>query len=215
MSFRIFKSSSVIFYTYDDILLRLYVEVARNGEFKRLIKAGRATNEQCLAAWEEIVKRQEKETGSHHYTAFLQLIKGYAAHLSDHTLIRACLIHLMIAPIDWEVLQTLRSKGYNIDTSTQEKKIESIQAGLRRCENLVTKATMKKKELERMFESKGKGNEQGGFEQILANLNFALGFNVDESITLARYNEYQKILKAKQKATEEANGRNKQRGSYK
>lgn len=221
MFFRNSKSSSGILYTYEDILLKLYIEVARTGDFTKLIKSGKCGDDECLLAWEQIVKKQEKITGSNQYNSVLQLMKGYASLLNDHSVIRACLIHIMngamlnadALPLDWEVLQVLKSKGYTIRTSQRSETLEDIKNGLRRNENLITKATMNKKALEKMFKDRqDKQEEQKGFEEILANLNFALGFNVDENITLSRYNEYQKILIARAKAEEKnklkGNGRN-------
>jgi len=208
--FRIFKSSSVIFFTYDDILLRQYLEVIKSGDFTKLIKEGNATEIECLEAWENIVKKQEKATGSNRFDTFLSLLKGYALLINDHTVIRACLIHLMNGPVDWEVLKTLNDKGYEVKINEYGYAIyESIQAGLHRCENLVTKATMKQKELQRMFPEKKDKAEAQSFETVMAHLIAALEFNVDENITLARYNEYQNILRERQKAIEKANSKGK------
>lgn len=188
----------------------MYIEVAGSGDFKRLIKQGKATDSECLEAWESIVKKQEKENGVNTYGSFLQLLKGYASLLNDHTVIRACLLHLMFAPVDWEVMQTLNSKGYSIEVDERGRaEYKSLQAGLRRCENLITKATMKHKELERMFQGREKGEAQS-FESIMAALNFAWPNTVPDDITLKKYNEYQKILKANQKKAEE-HGRDKRK----
>jgi len=204
MFFRNSKSSSGILYTYDDILLRLYLDVARSGDFSKLVKEGKASDQECLNAWEAIVRKQEKVTGSNQYSSVLQLMKGYAILINDHTVIRACLVKTLLFPTDWEIVQTLRAKGYEIDWLN---KVEWIQNAIRRNENLITKATMKQKELQRMFQTKETKTDPKGFEEIIAILNFALGFNVDESITLARYNEYQKILNKRQKEVEEANNK--------
>jgi hypothetical protein len=174
------------------------------------VKEGKASEVECLEAWENLVRKQEKETGSNQFNTFLSLLKGYASLLNDHTVIRACLIHLMFAPVDWEVIQTLSKKGYEIDTTDRNSVVQSCQAGLQRCENLVTKATMKQKELQRMFHGREQKGEAQSFESVMAHLIAAMGFHINEDLTLARYNEYQKILKAKQKAIEE-NGRNKRK----
>lgn len=211
MFFRKSKSSSATFFTYEDILLKLYIDLTGTGNFSQLIKSGQASDQECLNAWEQIVRKQEKVTGSNQYNSVLQLLKGYASLMNDHTVIRACLVYLKNGPIDWEIIKLLKSKGYSIDTTNRATVLESVRTSLQRNENLVTKATMKKKELERMFQTKAEASERRGFEEILANLNFALGFTVDENITLARYNEYQKILKARAKAAEEAKSKNKNR----
>lgn len=206
MFFRNSESSSVIFFTYDDILLRHYLEIISSGDFTKLIKKGKASESECLEAWELIVKKQEKETGSNQFNTFLSLLKGYASLLNDHTVIRACLLHLMHGPVDWEVLKILNDKGYEIKINENGYAIyDSVKLGLSRCENLITKATMKQKELQRMFQGVESKRDTHSFESVMAHLIAALGFNVDENITLARYNEYQKILKERQKAMEKAN----------
>lgn len=200
------KHSSLSFYEYEDIPLKIYLAIIKTGDFTKLVKEGECDSGQYLEAWERIVKKQAKETGSNQYNSLLQLLKGYALIVNDHTLIRACLVLLTIGKPNEEYIAILKSKGYNIDVNNYRA---SLEASFRKCENLVTKAVMKKKELERMFEGKESEGETKGFEEVLANLNFALGFTVEDTITLARYNEYQKILKAKQKTIKEAHGRNK------
>jgi len=96
------EKMSVNFWKYEDILLKLYIEVARTGDFSRLVKEGHSDDQQCLIAWEEIVKKQEKVSGSNQYNSVLQLMKGYAILVNDHTVIRACLIHVILCPLDRE-----------------------------------------------------------------------------------------------------------------
>lgn len=203
----------------------MYLEVARSGDFKKLIKSGSADDAKCLEAWEDIVRRQEKETGTNQYNSLLALNKGYLTYLNDHTNIRASLILVWLSNrqeidsrtgeliwvncFDWDTLLYLKNKGYAVDTTNYESVIESIKINLHRCENLITRAVSKRKELEKLLKGKEESGGVKGFEEVLAHLNFSLGFNVDENITLARYNEYQKILRARQKAEE--NGRDKRK----
>lgn len=196
---------SATFYTYDDIRLKLYIDIAKTGEFTKLVKIGKSGNDECLEAWEEIVKKHQTESGSQQYNAFFRLSKGYLMHLNDHATIRACLILVGLNNLflDWEYLKILSDKGYKIDTSTPEKVLESVTLNLHRCENLITKAITKKNEIDLMLKQRESSGDGPTFEQMLANLNYALGFNVNEDLTLSRYNEYQKILKAKQKSIEQ------------
>lgn len=203
MFYPTYKSSSGILFTYDDILLRTYLEIVYTGEFRKLIKSGNVSDQQCLTAWEELVKRQGKASGTNQYSSYIQLLKGYAKLVNDHTVIRACLVYLMFAPIRWDIIETLKLYNYPVEIKEGQIVVESLKAKLRAVENLITKAEMKRKEIERLFKNTDDKKEKKGFEEILAGLNFALGFNVDENITLARYNEYQKILKARQKQIEE------------
>jgi hypothetical protein len=210
MFYRTYKNSSVVFYTYDDLLLRLYFEIAKSGEFTKLVISGNASIEQCLEAWELIIKKQQQITGNNQYNAFFRLNKGYLINLNDYTLIRACLILTGINNLfpDYEYIQILKEKGYPIDLSSPESIVNSVNVGLQKCEKLITKATTKRKEIELLIKQ-SETSEEIGFEQVIANLNYQLGFNIDDNLTLARYNEYQKIIKAKQKATENAHVRNR------
>jgi|SRR5690242_19183927 len=204
------KTLSGTLFGYDDITLKLYIEIAKTGDFLKLVKEGEVSPETCLEAWETLIKRQEKETGTNQYNAFFQLLKGYSILMNDHTTIRATLIivaltrHYTVWDEVKEHYEYLNRKGYKIDTSSPEAIMDSVTAGLHKCENLVTKAVMKEKELQRMFEARGEGRSQG-FEEVMAHLNFALGFTVPDTIKLSAYNEYQKILKARERAQEEAN----------
>lgn len=175
------------------------MHIANSGDLEKLRIKGRVSDNELMIAWESIVKANEKENGTNRMSAYMQLMKAYALLVNDHTVIRACLVHLYYYPIHWEYLEFLNKKGYTVDI---DNKYESIKALLRRCDNLVTKYTMKRNEIDKLM---GDGKEKAkpvGFEELIANLHFALGFPVDENITLSRYNEYNKILKARVKAQE-------------
>jgi hypothetical protein len=102
--------------------------------------------------------------------------------------------------IDWEYIKLLKDKGYAVDTSTPERILETVKYQLQICEKLITKATSKRKELEMIIKCGEESKGEVSFESMIANLNYALGFNVNEDITLSRFNEYQKIITAKNKA---------------
>lgn len=78
---------------------------------------------------------------------------------------------------------------------------ESVNAGLQMCNNLITKAVMKKNDIERLM---GQRKGSHSFSDIIVNLNMNIGFPVDENIKLSMYNAYNKSLKAKQKAQEDS-----------
>lgn len=197
-------SSSVNLYTYENILLKTYIAIADKGDLSLLIISGIPTNMRCLEAWENIIKTNERETGGNTFGSYFQLLKGYALLINDHVLIRSCLIHCAISPLKWEYLETLKDKGYTIDFNNIG---ESVNAGLQRCNNLITKAVMKKNEIERIMSARKSSSHS--FSEILVNLNMNVGFPVDENIKLSMYNAYNKSLKARQKAEEDRNNRKK------
>jgi len=71
---------------------------------------------------------------------------------------------------------------------------DSLTNALTRSNNLVTRIEMKTKEMERFAKIEGFGKKVT-YEELMANLNTALGFCVQDNITLAAFNEYQRILK--------------------
>ncbi len=191
-------------YTYETIPLRLFMEIAEDGNLKRLIIKGKLNKEELMLAFEDIIRRNGEVNGSFQYLTFFQLLKSYAKFIAEYTVVKALLIKLAFV-IDYKSIQEVRSRGYAIDLTNTAKYAESLTAGLRKVGNLITKATMKRKEIERLNVEKEKSES---FESILANISFALGFEVKETITLAGYNEYQRILKARVAAQQKAHGRN-------
>jgi len=224
-SWATFKSSTAILWGYDDITLKLYIDISKTGEVTKLVKKGRIDSEKCLDAWEELIKRQEKEIGTNNFGAYFSLHKAYLNYANDHEVIRATLVLVglstrqaynsegklvwinLIRPND---LVWLRSKGHNIDLTSYDTVLSSVMACIHKNENLITKAVSKRKELEKMLEGKGDGKPLE-FVDIMAQLNFAWPNPVSDDITLATYNSYQKILKARLKAQEQEHARRNNR----
>lgn len=187
-------------YDYDTIPLKVYIQIASTGKLELLlIKGENKTLEVYTEQWESIVKRNSDTTGTFDYDEYFQLLKSYALLMVDYTLSKALLISLSFN-IDYEKLQKVRSLGYRIDTSNTLTYTTSLTNALRKCENLNTKLVAKRKEIDLLFKDAVKNKT--GFEEIIANLNYQLGFNVNEDITLARFNEYKKILNRKRKQNE-------------
>jgi len=203
----------------------LYIDIANSGDVTKLVKSGQIDTEKCLEAWEELIKRQEKETGSNHLGSYISLLKAYLIYCNDHEVIRATLILVgysneqrfakdgslvWINLIDWKHIIWLKSKGHVIDMTSYESMMESVKAGIHKNENLVTKAVSKRKELEKMLEGKG-DSKPLEFVDVMAQLNFAWPNPVSDDISLAGYNSYQKILKARLKAQEQEHARRNNR----
>jgi len=112
---------------------------------------------------------------------------------------------LMIAiKVDEVIINDLRFRGYKISTDNDKKYLESINAGLRRVTNLSTKIGLANSQMEEII-AMAKSVKRKSADELLAEVSAGLGFAVDDNVTLARFNEYSKIVAEKNKNT---NGRN-------
>lgn len=101
--------------------------------------------------------------------------------------------------VDNPIIEFLKESGYHIDTSNQEKFEQSIKKALAKSDNLNSKLKMQLNQINNFNEgllTKRKEYEQnsGMLEERLANLSYELGFSEKDDITLAKYNEYVKII---------------------
>lgn len=172
------------------------MEIAATGRMDRLVISGKATADECLQAWEEIIRLNSRALGDYQYDSYFQLLKGYALLIAEYTIVKSSFISLALE-IEWERIVEVRKRGYVVDTSNNEMYCKSIVAGLRRVDNLITKATMKRNELEKEFGGNGKLVQPVTYQAVLASLNVSLGFCVNENLTLSAFNEYKKIIKEK------------------
>lgn len=200
------QSITAVLYTYETILLRTFITITQTGEYSRLVIFGSATIERLAEAWESIVRANSKENGDRNYDSYFQLFKSYTQLVASYTVIKASLLNLCYV-IDYELVSDLRKRGYKIDLANSISFARSIEAALCKVSNLVTKAVMKKKEMESMVLTTSQVRAPG-FEEIMANLNTGLGFEVKDDLTLSRYNEYKKILKSKVDNLRKQNVRN-------
>jgi len=181
------------YWAYETISLKLYLEIAGSGNIGRLHKKGKPDAE-CEKIWEDIVKQNQKANGSYEFDIYFFSTQDYALLLNDYIFIKAALMKLSLE-VDRDLVKVLAGKGYRISLENSEEYAKTLLACLRRSENLITKTVMKHNELAEF--SKARSGAKTSFEEVMANLSFGLGFTVPDSITLARYNEYRKILKAK------------------
>jgi hypothetical protein len=172
------------------------MEIAGTGNVKLLVVTGSPDSFVCLQRWEEIVKENAEQNNNQDYDSYFQGLKLYSTLQAEYVLAKALLTYLCFS-IDYEHITHLRKLGYKIDTTNTESFTVSLSNGLRKADNLKTKIETKMKELQLLFKGDGNGKPET-FEQVLAHLNAGLGFNVNEDITLSRFNEYKKILKQRQ-----------------
>lgn len=218
------QSKAVELYGYDDISLKLFLEIASTGAFERLVKKGKSSLEGCLEQWEKIIVRNSEENASFQYQSYMSLLEGYSLLLAQHTTVKLLLLKASIQ-VDQSVIQELNERGFKINvspTESQWKEIEAIQDkdvrflverkyrslayatslenATRKSNVLVTKINMKHSELEKQRTDK-KGGEES-FVDVIAGLEVALGDgrNIPDDITLAKYNALKKLAKKKSQA---------------
>lgn len=188
------KISSTSFYHHENIPLKLYLEIAGSNEYQRLVISGKATDHECLQAWERIIQKNYEVNGGFDYLNYKDTLQAYGRLVAEYNLIRCYLIKLVFM-VDNDYIAFLSERGYKIKTTNSIEYAESINACLIRSENLITRITMKANELkEYIKESSG---EVTTFEGIMAGLSMALGFEVKDDITLLRFNEYKKLINKK------------------
>lgn len=181
-------------FKYDDIPLKTYLDVVESGDFNLIVTGGQVDREGLVKAWEKIVEDNSKATGIVSYGTYKTLLISYAKLIADYNIVKAQLVKLMYV-VDDPSITELGKKGYKIDTSSTLRYTESITAALHRSDNIITRIQVKQKDLERFIKSSESGRKVT-YEELMANLNSSIGF-AEGGVTLARYNEYQRILKRK------------------
>lgn len=197
------------FYTYENIPLKLYIEIINTGNYQ-LVSNGSRDIEKCFDAWENIVKENAKHSNSSEFDSRLHVIKTYARLLTDYiTVVSNC--NSLLFFVDIKMIEELKSLGYNINTSTSEAYTKSIEACIRKSANIISKMKMKENEM-KSFVLIDKSNVS--FSELVANLSFGLGslninIPIGQDITLSMYNEYKKLIKKRVETIKESrNGRN-------
>lgn len=195
------KDTSVTYYIYEDIKLKTYYDIANTGNVVLIQKTGIVDLEGCAEAWETLVRRNCEVTMNRRYYSYKDTIKEQAELVFEYTAVKAMLTKLAVR-VDMEYIKFLNIKGYRIYTGGEdisaerkwEKYAESLERASRRADNLVTKLKMSQNELKDLTDSNADGQSLGS---ALASLSVHLGFQLNDQITLAEYNEYTKIVKQK------------------
>lgn len=198
------------FFDYNNIALKLFIEVAETADYMQLIMYGRGTIDECFEQWEKIIQENSKVNGSAEYRSYYDNLNHYNKLLADFLVIRVDLTESFFV-IDNVIIDRLASKGYKIMLTSFSDYVRSLNAALNKSNNIVTKIEMRYKAIVKAGEQSKGSNKQVTFEVLMANLTTALGFTVDDSLTLSRYNEYNKIIKRKN--VESRNNKAKSYGS--
>ena len=201
LSRKVYKPTSATFYGYDDVLLKMYFDIASNGDTSVLQKTGKPDSKKCNEVWEEIIRQNSKATSNKQYEKYLSTLRQHRLFIKEYTLIKAMLTKLSFV-VDKECIDYLNIKGYRIKTTNSVEYAESLSEADKRVENLKTKATMKQNEIHEFFKvTEGEAKKSsGGLHKTLAIISFHLGYEVKDDITLARYNEYNILVREKIKA---------------
>jgi hypothetical protein len=181
---------------YEEISLKLYFEIAKSGDLKRLIKSGNPSLKECRQAWAEIVENNSKSNGQvSQVEIYKDLLEGYNSTLAELVRVRAniCILYF---ETDDERINWLREKGYNLDTSSKSKFIESINSAMNKTNNLITRLHMRENQIKDVVS--GFGSEPATLEDLIAKSNTHLGFTgCDMNMTLAQFNAYQRVIALK------------------
>jgi len=190
-----FRTTTAILYTYENILLTTYQEIAQTGNLGLLIIKGRPSEKELTTRWEQIAAENGKCNG-YDSNGYHENVKDYVRLLATYQGVQASLLQLYIC-FDDEAIAFLESKGYHIDASTQSKYMESIQNGLQKVKNVITKIKSKYNIIAQYLkENKEKETPlKTSVEEMLANVSAQMGFSVNMDVTLARYNEYNRIIR--------------------
>lgn len=182
------------FLKYENILLRDYVTIAQSGNLRLLVLQGRPRERQITEAWEEIVRKNYEENADFGFDDYTELLTAYGYQLAEYNQVKAGL-SLLLFMVDEDVIRFLKRAGYRIETTSHAAFVESIAKAMHTSENLATRLQLTYNEIERNYGEGAQKTRQVGFEEMIAVLSYQLGFAVDETITLSRYNEYKKVLK--------------------
>lgn len=186
---------NVKFMEYENITLKMFLDLSESKNYRGLVTEGEATDAACAEAWEKIVKHNSEVSGNLEMGYFLSNYKAFAQLLADFNAIKATL-NLLLFFVDNGYIKWLSEKNFKIVTDKgNEAYMESINAAMRRSDNYITRIKMKQNELIRNGE--GRPSKKFGFEELIANLTMILGFEVNDNVTLARYNEYNKLIAKK------------------
>lgn len=203
------KNTFATLYEYGNVPLKVYVEIASGAPLELLIINGSSSREQLVEQWEKIITLNGKLSGNFQYDSYKRLYVGYWNIIAKHLVIRASLLKLCFV-IDYETVQDIRSRGYALSLASTEAYKDSLVAGLNKSDNLIARAELRKNEIERDFPKAKEGESNLSFDRIMAELSIQIAPTlVSDDITLARYNEYLKIIKERNKAKE--SGRDKRK----
>jgi hypothetical protein len=181
------------------------MEISNGAPLNNLIIEGVVSEQVLYNNWEDILRKNSKANNNLEFLNHFEAAQKYTMLMSLYTTVKACLMKLTICP-DIEVIKYLRTEGYFIDGSSFEAYSRSVIAASNLSDNLATKIEAKEKEL-MLFKVDNDVSTGIGFEEGLASLSYMVGFNIPDDVSLAKYNEYKRIIR-KQNGIRNQQGRN-------
>lgn len=193
-------------YSYETIPLKLFIEISTSG--KTYLLGGFNIRKR----WSKLVADNARALDNHEYEMFAGLLAKNNKYAVQYLIVQSSLNLLTVKSIKKEkkfvisVIQDLAKYGYKIDTSSSENYLASINAVKRKVLNLANRIGINKIQINTII-NQASDIKPKTFDSLIAELNSRLGFVVNDNITLARYNEYNKVLTEKAKRAN--HGRNK------
>lgn len=167
------------------------MQIAETQEYKQLVVGGNPPQEILVNTWEEIIKKNSTSSNNNQFYHYIRTLKAYEKVVAEYTLIRAAII-ILAFKVDQQIISDLTARGYKFLYSNTEEYDAALSELVRRSSELTTRIRMLQSEVANF---KGESENAITFEELMATLCVQLGFTVPDDITLARYNEYKKIIK--------------------
>jgi len=175
----------------------MFIEVAETSDYKKLIKRGEPTEDQCAEAWENIIQRNGQNSGNQGYNNHLNDANTYTALLSEYLFMRSALTKLLYV-IDYQLIKYCEKNfGYRFALTSTEDYAQSLFAVSRRVDSLATRIKMHQNKMQAASTVQQSG--KSSFHEAIAVLIDAFKVDFRDDITLAKYNELVKILKQRHK----------------
>lgn len=161
------------------------------GNYLLVAKDKSATEQDCLTAWELIVKENAEVNDSTLHTTYSDLKEEYAILLQQYQAIRARIL-LLYCTVDKEAIEFLRKQRYNIDTTSDEAYEKSLDQAISKSENIGGELQRKYNELVELMEG---DSMDPSLSELLSPLRYHFGYHVPMEILLSEYNDMKKFLK--------------------
>lgn len=175
----------------------MFIEIAETSDYKKLIKSGEPTEEQCSEVWEEIIQKNGINSGNHGYSNYLNDAQAYAGMLCEYLFMRSALTKLLHV-IDYQLIKDCESIfGYKFALDNSAAYAQSLYTVSRRVDSIATRIKMHQNKMSAQATVSKSGGSS--FNEALAVLIDAFKVDFRDDITLAKYNELVKIIRHKNK----------------